>query len=261
MRVARMLWLAAKHRDPAWVSHSQAGWVHRYRDGYVVTEDLHGPPLTRLEKNTKDVFSYHYMPKPGDVVVEVGAEFGTETLFLSRWVGPTGRVIAVEAHPQTCAGLREMVRLNGLSNVSVVHAAVGGTSGTTTITDGSAKSNAVGRGGIPVPARTLPELLAGFDIDRVDLLKVNIEGSERQLMASMTPSQADSIAHAVISCHDFRADRGDGEDFRTGAAVDAELARLGFSWTRRLDDPRPWIRDYRYASRGSDGPRPAGDDA
>lgn len=244
-----MLWLAAKYRDPAWVTRSDVGWVHRYRDGYAVSEGLAGAPLTVLRSKTKDLFYHHYEPKSGDVVVELGAEFGTQTLFLSRSVGPTGRVIAVEAHPRTCAGLLEMVRLNRLSNVTVVQAAVGGTSGTTTISDGAALSNVVGRGDLQVPARTLAELLTELAIDRVDLLKVNIEGSERSLLASMTPSEAERIAHAVISCHDFRADLGDGESFRTGADVDADLARLGFRWTRREQDPRPWVRHYRYASR------------
>lgn len=246
-----MVWLALKYRDPAWVTRTDVGWVHRYRNGYVVTERLAGAPLSILGDTTKDLFYHHYEPKPGDLVVELGAEFGTETLFLSRSVGPTGRVISVEAHPQTCAGLREMVRLNQLCNVTVVQAAVGGISGTTTISDGAALSNVVGRGDIQIPARTLAELLAEFDIDKVDLLKVNIEGSERSLMESMTPSEAERISHAVISCHDFRADRGDDETFRTGAAVDADLERLGFTWIRRQEDPRPWFRDYRYASRPS----------
>ena len=238
-----------KYHDPAWISRSEVGWVHRYRGGYIVTERLSGAPLRILGDNTKNLFYHHYEPKPGDVVVELGAEYGTETLFLSRSVGPTGRVISVEAHPRTCDGLREMARLNELNNVSVVQAAVGDTSGTTTISDGAALSNVVGHGDIEVPALTLPELLAMFEIEKVDFFKVNIEGAEGPLMASMTLSEAERIAHAVISCHDFKADRRQGESFRTGAEVDANLARLGFRWTRREDHPRPWGRDYRYASR------------
>lgn len=244
-----MLRLAVKYRDPAWISRGEVGWVHRYRDGFVVTERLSGPPLRILGETTRGLFYHGYEPKPGDVVVELGAEFGTETLFLSRSVGPVGRVIAVEAHPRTCAGLREMVRLNDLDNVSVVHAAIGAASGTTTISDGDALTNVVGRGDIEVPARTLHEILAEFGVERVDLLKVNIEGGERALMESMTPTEAARIAHAVISCHDFRADGGDGEFFRTGAEVDAALERLGFEWSRREDHPDPWGRDYRYAGR------------
>lgn len=251
MRFARMLRLAVKYRDPAWITRSEVGWVHRYRDGYTVTERLSGAPLRILGENTRNLFYHSYEPKPGDVVVELGAEFGTETLFLSRSVGASGRVISVEAHPRTCAGLEKMVDLNKLTNVSVVHAAVGATSGTTTISDGPALSNVVGSGHIEVPALTLPDLLKAFHIEKVDFLKVNIEGAELPLLVSMTPVDAERIAHAVISCHDFKADRGHGEYFRTGAEVDANLARLGFSWIRQSDYPNVWGRDYRYTSRAS----------
>lgn len=248
MRVARMLRLAVKYHDPAWISHSKLGWVHRYRGGYIITERLSGAPLTILQENTTNLFYHHYEPKAGDVVVELGAEYGTETLFLSRSVGPTGRVVSVEAHPGTCASLREMVRLNGLSNVSVVHAAVGASSGTTTISNGSALSNVVGRGDIEVPACTLAQIMEEYHLQRVDLLKVNIEGAERSLLESMTTADSARVDHAVISCHDFKADRGEGEYFRTGSDVDENLTRLSYTWTRREDHPRPWGRDYRYAS-------------
>jgi len=56
------------------------------------------------------------------------------------------------------------------------------------------------------------------------------------------------VRHAVISCHDFKADAGQGEVFRTGAVVDAALVRLGSDVTRRPDDSRPWVRHYRYAT-------------
>lgn len=244
-----MAHLASKYRDPAWITHSENGWVHRYRDGYIVTETLRGAPLRILRDNTVDLFFHHYKPRRGDVVVELGAEYGTETLFLSRAVGDTGRVIAVEAHPQTFRGMQEMVRRNGLTNVTPVHAAVTDTVGSTTITDGPALSNAVGVGDLEVPSTTLKELLDSYSVGSVDLLKVNIEGSEAPLFSSLSPEDAGRVQRVVVSCHDFRADSGDGDSFRTGAEVDEHLDRLGFTWTRREDDHRPWVRHYRYASR------------
>jgi FkbM family methyltransferase len=248
-RAVRMGKLALKHRDPAWVTRGQAGWVHRYRGGVIVHPSLRGSSFRTLRAKTDDIFCFGYHPQTGDTVVELGAEYGTETLFLSRMVGSGGRVIAVEAHPGTCDGLSEMVRLNKLSNVTVVHAAVGDVSGTTTITDDNPRDNTVGVGGVEVPALAFRDLLASEHISRVDLLKVNIEGAERPLFAALTTSDAQSIQHIAVSCHDFRADAGDGESYRTGASVDRDLARLGYEVTRRPEDPRPWVRDYRYASR------------
>lgn len=251
MRSARMLWLAVRHRDPAWVTRSDYGWVHRFRGGYVLAEGLRGAPLRVLETNTRDVFFHHYTPQLGDTIVELGAEYGTDTIFLSRAVGPSGRVVAVEAHPRTCAGLSEVVRRNGLENVTVVHAAVGDRVGTTTITDDAALSNVVGQGGVEVLATTLNALFGDQLIDHVDLLKVNIEGAEGPLLAALEMADAERIKHLVVSCHDFRAERGDSELFRTGTEVDRHLRRLGFTWTRRPEHPHEWVRDYRYAVRAN----------
>lgn len=249
-RLERMARLAVKYRQPAWVTKSDVGWVQRYyRLGTLVTPNLPGPPIKRLEEVTAEQWFHRYTPQAGNTVVELGAEFGTETLFLSRAVGPTGRVIAVEAHPGTAAGLSEMVRLNGLANVSVVQVAVGDETGTTTISDGPAISNTVGTGDVTVPACTFGDLLEREKVDQVDFLKVNIEGAEGPLFRAMTKADAVRVRHIVVSCHDFRADAGEGEWYRTGDSVDNDLERLGFDWFSRETDPRHWVRMYRYAAR------------
>lgn len=241
--------LVVKYRQPAWVSHSDVGWVQRFRSGTIITPDLPGPPIGKLEATTANLWFYDYTPQSGDTIVDLGAEFGIETLFLSRIVGSSGRVIAVEAHPGTCAALAEVVRRNRLENVSVVQAAVGDETGTTTISDGAAISNTVGVGDLEVPALTFGDLLKQEGIDCVDFLKVNIEGAEGPLFRSMTPGEAEKVRHAVVSCHDFRADAGEGEWYRTGESVDSDLERLGFRWVRRSDHPTHPMRMYRYACR------------
>ncbi len=63
--------------------------------------------------------------KPGDVVVDVGANIGYYTTLAAKIVGPSGRVIAIEPFPETFAALRDNVLRNGLTNVELVNAAVG----------------------------------------------------------------------------------------------------------------------------------------
>lgn len=241
--------LALKYRDPAWVTKCPAGWAQRYRRGTLVSASLRSAPFRIAEAKTRDLFCWAHTPSTGDTIVELGAEYGTETLFLSRMVGPTGRVIAVEAHPGTYAGLCEMVRINRLANVTTVHAAVGAQTGTTTITDGDAVSNTSGQGEVEVPALTFVDVLENHGVDQVDMLKMNIEGAELPVLASLTPKVAARIKHVVVSCHDFRADQGHGEFYRTGAAVESHLDRLGFTVSRRTSASHSWVRDYRYAER------------
>jgi len=67
---------------------------------------------------------------PGDLVLDVGANVGVYTRFLSEWVGPTGRVIAIEPVPSTHTILRHVVRRLKLSNVETVQCAASDAAGT-----------------------------------------------------------------------------------------------------------------------------------
>jgi FkbM family methyltransferase len=63
--------------------------------------------------------------KPGDCVLDVGANIGLYSLALSRAVGPSGRVIAVEPDPDNLALLRKNLQANGCTNVTVIEDALG----------------------------------------------------------------------------------------------------------------------------------------
>jgi FkbM family methyltransferase len=248
----RMAQLLLVHREPAFVTRDRisGGWIHRYRRGTLVSPKPRGLPWQLAEQKTMDIFFHRRTPQSGDTVLEIGAEYGADTVFLSRLVGPEGRVIAVEAHPGSCSLLGRTVELNGLMNVEVVNAAISDTNGTTEISDGASVSNRVvsDGSGVAVPAMTIDRLVERFDVDRIDLLKMNIEGSERQALAGLAGSQH-LVRHAVISCHDFLAETTGDEFFRTSEVVDKALSSWGFTIHRRSDDPRAWIRDYRYAER------------
>ena len=61
----------------------------------------------------------------GDTVVEVGANVGTETVGFSDIVGPSGRVLAFEPHPENLISLRETLPLITHNNVTLLPFAVG----------------------------------------------------------------------------------------------------------------------------------------
>jgi FkbM family methyltransferase len=58
--------------------------------------------------------------RTGDVVLDVGANFGLYSYHLSRAVGPAGRVYAFEPVPFTNKTLRRVARVLSLDNVEVV---------------------------------------------------------------------------------------------------------------------------------------------
>ena len=100
-------------------------------------------------------------------------------------VGRTGRVISIEAVPSHVAALKENIKLNGINNVSLIESAVGDSTGFVTLTrpsGGNLGSFTVGsvRGeeAYSVPLGRIDDLLKGREINSIDLIKMDIEGSE-----------------------------------------------------------------------------------
>ncbi|MFY1636937.1 FkbM family methyltransferase [Solwaraspora sp. WMMB335] len=209
-----------------------------------------------------DTFLYGYQPRSGDTVFDVGAGVGSEVRLFSRLVGPAGRVVSIEAHPRTFRCLRRAVELNRLRNVTLVECAVVGEAGPVHLAEDSLShlrnglGNGLGRGtgggtgggGIEVVGRRLDELMESSGVDRIDLLKMNIEGAELGVLQSC-PDALDAVENLAVSCHDFKA-TGPGDDWmRTFGPVRDLLRRAGYTVSTRPDDPRPWIPYYVYASR------------
>src|SRR5687767_12511448 len=64
-----------------------------------------------------------YTPQAGDVIVDIGAGQAAEVLAFSRAVGASGRVIAIEAHPDTFHNLLDFCARHELHNVTAVNCA------------------------------------------------------------------------------------------------------------------------------------------
>ena len=62
--------------------------------------------------------------KPGDCFVDVGANVGYFSLLASTLVGPSGKVISIEAIPRTFEVLTGNLDANGARNVRPIHRAV-----------------------------------------------------------------------------------------------------------------------------------------
>ncbi|MGE0735339.1 MAG: FkbM family methyltransferase [Alphaproteobacteria bacterium] len=126
--------------------------------------------------------------RPGDGVVEVGANVGAHTVPLAQHVGSAGRVVAVEAQRVVFQTLCANVALNSLVNVDAVHAAAGAAAGTLLIPDidYSREGNFGGvsvdkfEQGRKVRVAALDEIV---DLKRVKLVKIDVEGMEFEVLA------------------------------------------------------------------------------
>jgi FkbM family methyltransferase len=197
-------------------------------------------------RDASDYWFYLYKPRPGDVIVDIGAGRGEDVFAFFRAVGPEGRVWAIEPHPVSFQILQKFCALNALSNVTALNCAcVGKRARLQAETLPVWESNYV-RAGEPtatshaVEGAPLDALCAEYGIERIDYLKMNIEGAEREAL----PGAAEALRRTrfiTVAAHDFRADRGEGEEFRTLAPVKEFLTGAGFELATRDSDPRYYV--------------------
>ena len=120
--------------------------------------------------------------KPGDRVIDVGANIGDTVLTASTCVGSEGLVWAIEPHPRTFRFLRANLALNRVKNVEAINRAAGDVSGAVGFTDDRRDDmNRVGDGTLRVPIGPLDELIPWRGA--ISLLKVDVEGYEKPVFA------------------------------------------------------------------------------
>lgn len=235
-------------------------WIHRIDATYIPVSDRFewrrdwDTALDSIVEPIKENWLFLYEPSPGDTIVDVGAGDGLDSLVFSRGVGPEGRVLAIEAHPATFVLLEQTCRLNGLANVIPVQCAVMDEPGSVTMVEegphrdyysviGASSAEAPTE---DVPATTLDEVCEEHEIERIDLLKMNIEGAERYALQGAENALA-RATHVCVACHDFTSERD--PDLATKAFVVEFLTQHGFEVVLRDDHALPWVRDHVHAIR------------
>jgi FkbM family methyltransferase len=219
------------------------------------------PPLSpeeRLAKYLRDANDYWfhvYKPHAGDVIVDVGAGRGEDVYAFSLAVGPEGRVWAIEAHPESFDALVRLCEEHQLRNVTCLNLACLDRPGQFQIETLPVWESNYVREGEPTPTShpvegiTFDALCRRHGIDRIDFLKMNIEGAERFALPGMKEAMK-RVRWTCICAHDFRADRGEGEEFRTRAFVEKFLHEAGFELVSRDDDPRYYVPYHIHGRRG-----------
>jgi FkbM family methyltransferase len=131
---------------------------------------------------------------PGAVVIDIGANLGEWTVPLARAVGSAGRVLAIEPAPRSAAALEATLAANALRHAEVLRCAVSDHDGTAEfavplvtsarIDTGTARLGPApsGYNALCVPARSLDSLALEHGLDRLDLIKIDVEGHERQVL-------------------------------------------------------------------------------
>lgn len=83
-------------------------------------QDMLAPFVNKMVPETDVLECIVRLLRPGDYVVDGGANIGFHTLLMSQLVGPTGHVTAFEPDARNIEKLRANLQLNNCTNVTVI---------------------------------------------------------------------------------------------------------------------------------------------
>ncbi|WP_051953450.1 FkbM family methyltransferase [Xenophilus azovorans] len=165
---------------------------------FVNPNDLYIGQSLRLygEWSEAEIRLFDQMVLPGDTVLEAGANIGSHTLWFSQRVGSAGTVYAFEPARHTFQLLCANLVANDCLNVRAVQQAVGSVPGRVEFplpdpgqpfNFGGASAKKPWAGATETVALTSIDALA---LDRLDLLKADVEGFEVEVLEGATQTLA-----------------------------------------------------------------------
>ena len=133
--------------------------------------------------------------QPGDVALDIGANLGLVSLRMADRVGPEGIVHAFEPSPRLAPYLAATLAANPALNITHHPIALGrersvlplsipsGNAGAATLRqDGPKGGRRAGNEVIDVPIHVLADYAAEIGLDRVDFVKIDVEGFEAEVL-------------------------------------------------------------------------------
>src|SRR5919112_697369 len=169
--------------------------IHVPKHDYNIYCPLNKEDFIVMTRHEDEIIE-RFLPKQGDIVVDIGAHMGRYTIIASKRVGTNGKVVAIEAHPGNFEMLNRNIKLNQLANVIPLNYAVysketkiklyvpdeesGYTIYHTLISDRATNEEKF----VEVNANTLDYLLQskGIKQEEVNWIKIDVEGAEFEVL-------------------------------------------------------------------------------
>jgi len=187
----RSIWKLARSRN--YDGPVTTSWYYGLRFNHHFSGDISQCTYIDARYEPNEMYAAAKLIGPGMCVVDVGANEGIFTLMAARLVGAGGTVHAFEPSPRDRDRLVANVSINGLSNVSVHAAALGRVAGKALLQVAGAEHpghNTIGgfayaetaAYSVEVEVTTLDQVAEASALRRMDLLKVDVEGSETAVL-------------------------------------------------------------------------------
>lgn len=186
---------------------SRSSYICRLRNG----------PVFEIRGGTDDrhvlfeIFVENIYPAPvreGDTVVDIGAQIGCYAVHAA---GLGARVFAFEPFPANFAALQRNIALNRLKDVRAFQCAVGAEAGERAMFVPDARDHTgryslfPGRGSqtLAVPCMSLDDIVREHQLERMDVLKIDCQGSEYEILYGASPETLARIRNIMAECEVF----------------------------------------------------------
>lgn len=199
-------------------------WRGQGTTGIFALRDRYETELTYLET----------IVSQGMVVVDAGANYGIYTVVAARLVGPSGKVLSFEPGAQAFSVLRRNIELNQFHNVRAYRAALSDRNGRARLyhheqgqTSFSLGAPKHARTGFEeVATRTLEDVLEEEGLNRIGLIKLDVEGAEELVLRGMERILAHSHPAIILEMNAFATE---GLDLRRTGSWEL-LKGLGYEF-------------------------------
>ena len=192
----------------------------------------HGREVTymRHEIYHQQVYDRFFTPQKAFTVVDVGAHCGIYTLKAAKKVGMKGLVIAVEPENENYEFLNRNIRINRYSNVIPLKLALSSFEGRSKLylrSFGRHSLSTKSTKMVDVSVTTLAQLLNRLGTNRIDLMKIDVEGAELEVLkGSEELLTSKKISRIVIAAYHTRTQSEELKEYLAGFHYKVNLLTL-----------------------------------